>query len=103
MRSMLREHGTDYAANRERYEIESRMEDFFAGGEMFREEIGGEQRLTLEALMGQTQSLSVVPEPGHAKYEGMQRALREFFDRWAADGVVTMRTVCRVAGGRFGS
>jgi hypothetical protein len=79
------------------------MEDFFAGGEMFREEIGGEQRLTLEALLGQTQSLSVVPEPGHAKYEGMQRALREFFSRWAADGVVAMKTVCRVAGGRFGS
>jgi ubiquinone/menaquinone biosynthesis C-methylase UbiE len=100
---MLREHGTDYAANRERYEIESRMEDFFAGGEMFREEIGGEQRLTLEALMGQTQSLSVAPEPGDAKFEGMQRALREFFDRWAADGVVAMRTVCRVAGGRLGA
>jgi ubiquinone/menaquinone biosynthesis C-methylase UbiE len=100
---LLREHGTDYSANRERYEIESRVEDFFAGGEMFREEIGGEQRLTLEELIGQTQSLSLAPEPGHAKYEGMQRALREFFDRWAVDGVVTMRTVCRVAGGRFGN
>jgi SAM-dependent methyltransferase len=99
--SLLREHGTDYAANRERYEIDSRVEDFFAGGEMFREQIGGEQQLTLEQLVGQTQSLSVAPEPGHAKYAGMQQALRDFFDRWAVGGVVTMRTVCKVAGGRF--
>jgi SAM-dependent methyltransferase len=98
---VLREHGTDYAANRERYEIESRVEDFFAGGEMFRDEINGEQHLTLEELLGQTQSLSVAPEPGHAKYAGMQRALCEYFDRWAVDGVVTMPTVCKVAGGRF--
>jgi hypothetical protein len=78
------------------------VEDFFAGGEMFREEIAGEQRLTLEELVGQTQSLSVAPGPGHPKYIGMQQALREFFDRWTVDGVVAMRTVCKVACGRFG-
>jgi SAM-dependent methyltransferase len=100
---LLREHGTDYAANRERYEIESRVEDFFAGGEMFREEIAGEQRLTLDQLVGQTRSLSVTPEPGHAKYPGMLTALREFFNRWAVNGMLTMPTVCKVAGGRFGN
>jgi ubiquinone/menaquinone biosynthesis C-methylase UbiE len=101
--AMLREHGTDYAENRERYEIAPKVEAFFAGGELCREEIRGEQRLTLEELVGQTQSLSVTPEPGHAKYEGMQGALREFFAKWQGDGVVAMSTVCRVACGRFGS
>jgi SAM-dependent methyltransferase len=101
--ALLREHGTDYEANRERYEIDGRMKAFFAGGEMFREEIYAEQKLTLEELVGQTQSLSVTPEPGHAKYEGMQEALRAFFARWQADGVVEMKTVCRVACGRFAS
>ena len=100
--ALLREHGTDYEANRERYEIAPRVDAFFAGGELFREEIRGEQRLTLEELIGQTQSLSVTPESGHANYEGMQRALREFFARWAVDGVLVMSTVCRVACGRFG-
>ncbi|MCU1319249.1 MAG: class SAM-dependent methyltransferase [Edaphobacter sp.] len=100
---LLREHGTDYEANRERYEIAPRVDAFFAGGELFREEIRGEQQLTLEELIGQTQSLSVTPEPGHANYEGMQRALRDFFARWAVDGVLVMSTVCRVAGGRFGN
>jgi len=98
---LLRTHGTDYSENRERYEITPRVDAFFTGGELFREEIYGEQRLTLEELVGQTQSLSVTPEPGHAKYEGMQAALREFFARWQVDGVVVMKTVCRVAGGRF--
>jgi ubiquinone/menaquinone biosynthesis C-methylase UbiE len=100
---LLREHGTDYEANQERYESIGRVTQFFAGGELFREEIYGEQRLTLEELVGQTQSLSVTPEPGHAKYEGMQEALRAFFAKRQVDGIVGMKTVCRVACGRFAS
>jgi hypothetical protein len=99
--AVLHEHGTDYAANRERYEVAPKVEAFFAGGELFREEIRGEQRLTLEELVGQTQSLSVAPEPGHKKYEGMQEGLREFFAKWQVDGVVVMKTVCKMACGRF--
>jgi SAM-dependent methyltransferase len=100
---LLREHGTDYEAYQARYESDGRVAAFFAGGELLREETRGEQRLTLEELVGQTQSLSVVPEPGHAKYEGMQAGLREFFAKWQVDGVVVMKTVCKVACGRFGS
>jgi ubiquinone/menaquinone biosynthesis C-methylase UbiE len=99
--AVLREHGTDYEANRERYEVAPKVEAFFAGGELFREEIRGEQRLTLEEVVGQTQSLSVAPEKGHKKYEGMQRGLREFFAKWQIDGIVAMKTVCKVACGRF--
>jgi SAM-dependent methyltransferase len=98
---LLRQHGTDYEANFERYESGGRVNEFFAGGELFREEIYGEQRLTLEELAGQTQSLSVTPEQGHAKYEGMQEALRAFFAKWQVDGIVEMKTVCRMACGRF--
>jgi ubiquinone/menaquinone biosynthesis C-methylase UbiE len=99
--ALLREHGTDYAANRERYEIAPKIDALFAGGELFREEIYGELRLTLEELVGQTQSLSVTPAPGHEKYEGMQSALRRVFSEWEQDGVVSIKTVCRVACGRF--
>jgi ubiquinone/menaquinone biosynthesis C-methylase UbiE len=98
---VLSEHGTDYAANRERYEIAPKVDAFFTGGEVFREEIYGEQRLTLEELVGQTQSLSVTPVPGHPKYEGMQSALRKFFDDWANDGVLVMKVVCRLICGKF--
>jgi ubiquinone/menaquinone biosynthesis C-methylase UbiE len=101
--AVLREHGTDYEANRWRYDIDPRVDAFFAGGELFRDEVHGEQRLTREELVGQTQSLSVAPEPGDAKYEGMQEGLREFFAKWQVDGVVVMKTVCKVVCGRFGS
>ena len=99
--AVLREHGTDYAANRDRYEIAARVDAFFAGGEVFREESFDEQRLTLEELVGQTQSYSVTPAPGHEKFEGMQSALRRFFSEWGRDGVVVTKTVCKVTGGRF--
>jgi ubiquinone/menaquinone biosynthesis C-methylase UbiE len=98
---MLREYGTDYAANRDRYEIAPKVEAFFAGGELLHKESYGEQRLTREELIGQTRSLSVAPEPGHALHEGMQGALHEFFTKWQVDAVVTMKTVFRVVCGRF--
>jgi ubiquinone/menaquinone biosynthesis C-methylase UbiE len=100
--SMLLEHGTDYEENQERHAITVRIDAFFAGGESFREEIHDEQWLTFEELAGQTQSLSLAPERGHAKYEGMQQGLRKFFAQWAVDGVVVMPTVCKVSCGRFG-
>ena len=100
--SLLREHGTDYDENRKRYDIGPRVDDFFAGGELFRDETHGQQKLTREELIGQTQSLSVAPEPGQAKYEGMQSAVREFFAKWQVNGVIVMPTVCRVACGRLG-
>jgi ubiquinone/menaquinone biosynthesis C-methylase UbiE len=100
--AMLREYGTDYAANHERYEIAPKVNAFFAGGELFREESFSEQRLTLEELVGQTQSFSVTPAPGQKNYEELQSALRAFFAKWQADGVVVMKNVCKVACGRFG-
>jgi SAM-dependent methyltransferase len=99
--ALLREHGIDYKENRERYEIAPKIDSFFAGGELFREEISGEQRLTLEDLIGLTQSLSVSPLPGDPRYPGMQKALDEFFSRWKREGTVVITTVCRMACGRF--
>ncbi|WP_035352211.1 class I SAM-dependent methyltransferase [Edaphobacter aggregans] len=99
--AVLREHGIDYAANRERYEIAPKVDAFFVSGELFRREISGEQRLTLEELVGLTQSYSVTPSPDHPKYEGMQKALQEFFAQRQKDEVVTIRTLCRIACGRF--
>ena len=100
--AVLREHGTDYAANRKRYEIDATIEEFFRDGEVFKEEIAGEQRLTLEELVGFTQSLSVSPDPSHPKYDGMQAALREFFAKWKTeDDVVITPTVCRMTCGRL--
>jgi hypothetical protein len=72
------------------------MPPLFAGGAEVRVTIRGEQVLTLEELLGQTQSLSVAPLPGDAKYAGMQGALRDFFARFQRDGVLRLGTACSV-------
>lgn len=99
--SLLHQHGTDYPANRERYQIDPRIDTFFAGGELFRHQIAGEQKLTLEQLIGLTQSLSVTPLPSDPRYPAMQMALEEFFSQWQNDGVLILGTLCKLACGRF--
>ena len=101
---MLIEHGTDYEYVRGGYRVHERVGELMAeagGGEVWSAEIGGEQRLDLEELMGQTMSLSVAPLPGHAQYAGMLRALEEFFERFAVEGAVRVPTTCWVTAGRF--
>lgn len=99
--TMLREHGTDYEENRERYVIDAKARALFAGGTYAKRTMLRDERLTMEAFAGQTMSLSVTPPVGHAKYEGMQRALREHFERWATEGRLTIPTACRVMWGQM--
>jgi SAM-dependent methyltransferase len=92
--AILMEFGTDYrTAHRETREPEE-VAPLFAGGRVVQEGMGGEQALTLEELLGQTQSYSVAPLPGDQKYAGMQGALQDFFSRFAEEGVLRMGTVC---------
>jgi ubiquinone/menaquinone biosynthesis C-methylase UbiE len=97
--SILLEHGVDYEDVRGAYRSFSGLRPF-GDAETFELKIAGEQMLSLEEFLGQTQSLSVTPMPGHAKYEGMQEALREYFERWSVDGVLTLPTVCEIVGWR---
>jgi ubiquinone/menaquinone biosynthesis C-methylase UbiE len=96
---LLIEHGTDYHAVRGGYRSFETLRPYGDAGH-FQAEFRGEESQTLEEFLGQTQSLSVTPLPGHAKYDGMQQALREFFAKWSVDGVRRMETVCTVVGWR---
>jgi SAM-dependent methyltransferase len=96
-------HGTDYQRVLDGYLAYESVPSFFAGGTVFREQLHGEQLLSLNQLIGQTQSLSVAPMPGHPKYDGMQRALREHFDRYAKDGLLHVATTSFVTCGQFAS
>jgi ubiquinone/menaquinone biosynthesis C-methylase UbiE len=93
---ILMEFGTDYRELQSEYRVYDDMPRVFAEGAVVRETIRGEQMLTLEEFLGQTQSSSVAPMPGDAKYAGMQQALRDFFQRFQRDGVLRMGTVCSV-------
>ena len=96
---LLIEHGTDYHEVRGGYRSFEALRPY-GDAEHFNVEFHGKESQTLEEFLGQTQSLSVTPMPGHAKYEGMQQALREFFAKWSMDGVRRMETVCTVVGWR---
>ena len=50
---------------------------------------------------GHTMSLSVSPQPGHAKYEMFERELRRHFETFAQGGILTIPTVCWITAGRF--
>jgi ubiquinone/menaquinone biosynthesis C-methylase UbiE len=95
---LLVEFGTDYALVRDRYRDWDGLKPFGEEYATFDVKLPGEERLTLEELIGQTQSLSVAPLPGHAKYDGMQQALRGYFMKWSRDGVLRFETECAVTG-----
>jgi SAM-dependent methyltransferase len=93
---ILMQFGTDYRALQREYRVYDEMAPVFGDGMLVRETIRGEQALTLEEFLGQTQSLSVAPMPSDARYAGMQGALRDFFARFQRDGKLRMGTVCSV-------
>jgi ubiquinone/menaquinone biosynthesis C-methylase UbiE len=93
---ILMEFGKDY---RELHKEPRRVEEIaplFSEGAVVREQMRGEQTLTLEEFLGQTQSFSAAPLEGDATYAGMQTALRDFFARFAQEGKLKTRTVCSV-------
>jgi len=98
---ILMEEGVDHRDVRSRYRVHERVASLFADGTVIQKQWDGEQVLTLEAFLGQTQSYSAVPLPGHPKYEGMQRALHDFFERFQRDGLLRVTTMCFVTCGQF--
>jgi len=75
---------------RNRYNTYDRVQEFFAGSRILREKIESVEPMTLEMLIGQTQSLSFAPlagEPGHTEMVVM---LTELFERYAENGMLRM-------------
>ena len=95
---VLRDYGNDYDGTHEKSRRTATLDRF--EGEHFRVILPGTQELTLEELVGQTQSYSVTPAPGDATFEAMQLGLVGFFSQWSKRGVIEMDTACEVAGWR---
>lgn len=98
---ILTEEGVDHRDVQSRYRVHDTVASHFAAGSVLQKQWHGEQVLALENFLGQTQSYSAVPLPRHPKYEGMQRALRGYFDRFQRDGLLRMSTTCYVTCGQF--
>ena len=89
--AILAEHGIDYSAVRGDLNT---IHDLKPYGEnpTFNVRIPGAQYLTLEQFLGQTQSLSVTPMPGHPGYAAMQQALRGLFTHHSQNNILTLET-----------
>ena len=85
----------------EAYSAYTRMKNFFEGGEFHHYERGGELRMDWEHLRGMALSLSHTPRIGDPRFPEFERALKEFFDRYQKNSVVTWETRCWLNAGRF--
>jgi hypothetical protein len=74
------------------------MEVLFVPESLLVEQFDGEEMLTRETSFGRTQSLAVMPDAGHAKYEGCRR-------RWGSTSRSGRRveTTCGLTCGRIGA
>lgn len=93
-------HGIDYSYVRAGYRLHDNLREIFVA-DMHQVQISGEQKLNWEAFLGQTRSLSVVPPVDDPRSVIFNHMLRDYFDTYAVDGVLTMPTTCWIDAGRL--
>ncbi len=97
---LLTRHGIDYNYARTGYRVHENLHELFAA-DHHHAHIDGEQKLDWEAFLGQTNSLSVVPQGGDPRAETFHNLLRDYFDTYASNGVLTRPTRCWIDAGRL--
>ncbi|WP_213804294.1 class I SAM-dependent methyltransferase [Granulicella sp. dw_53] len=97
---LLRERATDNADSHAGYGVYRRMEEYLAS-DFLRKEIAGTMSLDWDELYGMTMSLSHAPRMEDPRYPPFERALREYFERYAEEGRVTLATRYWINLGRF--
>jgi hypothetical protein len=87
---LLQKYGTDYKrVNHRNVDIEA-ITAFFAPESFTRREFESQQVFDLQGLKGRLLSSSYAPEPENPNHQPMLEALRAVFDRYQADGKVTL-------------
>lgn len=97
---LLTYHSIDYNYVRTGYRVHENLHEIFAA-DHHHTEIQGEQQLDWETFLGQTMSLSVVPQAGDPRAEAFHHLLRDYFNTYAIDGILTAPTKCWVDAGRL--
>jgi ubiquinone/menaquinone biosynthesis C-methylase UbiE len=97
---LLTHHGIDDNYARAGYRVHENLHELFAA-DHHHTEIDGEQQLEWEAFLGQTMSLSVVPQAGHPCAETFRHLLRDYFNTHASNGILTAPTKCWIDAGRL--
>jgi SAM-dependent methyltransferase len=97
---LLTQYGIDYNYVRAGYRVHDNLQDIFAA-DQHQAEIEGEQQLEWDAFHGQTNSLSVVPQPNDPRAETFNHHLRNYFNTYATNGILTVQTKCWINAGRL--
>ena len=84
----------------EAYSAYARMKNFFEGSDFHHYERGGELRMNWQHLRGMALSLSHTPRTDDPRFSEFEHTLKEFFDRYQKNGVVTWETRCWLNAGR---
>ena len=98
---LLREHGLDYAAIRNQYNVDDAVNEFFSGSEIYKEVFRTVEELTYEEFEGRTLSLSVTPQPDHPRFPAFRSALQIYFDRYQSHGKIRWPLDCAVCFGHL--
>jgi SAM-dependent methyltransferase len=98
---ILMQHGTGYKQIKQRLRVHEQVIPLLRPETLCQNKIHGEQKLTLEQFLGQVQSLSAAPLPGQENFELMQKALRDFFERWHEGGILHMKTTSYLTCGQL--
>jgi SAM-dependent methyltransferase len=98
--ALLTSASTDYTYVRAGYRVHDHLDDVFIANR-HSEQIPLEQKLTWDDFLGQTMSLSVTPPPGDPRNATFAQHLRDYFQTYAVDGILTMPTTCWIDAGRL--
>jgi len=97
---LLTHHGIDDHYARTGFRVHENLHEFFAT-DHHHFEIDGQQHLDWDTFLGQTLSLSVVPQPGHPRAETFHQLLHDYFNTHATNGILTASTKCWIDAGRL--
>jgi ubiquinone/menaquinone biosynthesis C-methylase UbiE len=97
---LLTTRGVDHTYVRAGYRVHDKLQDIFTT-DLHQTQIPGAQQLDWESFLGQTMSFSTIPTPDDPRFGAFTQRLREHFDTYAVDGVITVATTCWIAAGRI--
>jgi SAM-dependent methyltransferase len=85
------------------YQVYSGLNRFFESNALHHYERGSEMRLDWEHLRGMALSLSHAPRVDDPRFPKFESLLRDYFDRYQKDGMLTLESRCWLNAGRVGT
>ncbi|HTV08229.1 MAG TPA: methyltransferase domain-containing protein [Candidatus Aquilonibacter sp.] len=98
---LLQEFTGDLMYREKAYKVYGDVKELFDGSQYHHFEHGGEMHMDWEHLRGMALSLSHSPRLDDPRFPAFQHLLRDYFDRYQKEGILTLETRCWVNAGRM--